>query len=156
MPKLHHVKANRDYPEIGVKKGEMYYHWSFRYGGKRKSKNRPKPSQMTNSPFLSEAYSINEDIEALEAKNFESMEDLVTFCDEIIERANELSSQCQDSLDNLPDSLRDSSPTGEMLQTRVDNVENFVSEMESARDNLDEEDIEAAIEEIQGVCLEAE
>ena len=53
MPKVHHVKAAKDYPEIGVQKGEMYYHWTFKNqrgpGTKVKSKTRPRASQLTRS-----------------------------------------------------------------------------------------------------------
>ncbi len=30
MPRVHHLKARKDYPDIGVTKGEMYYKWSIK------------------------------------------------------------------------------------------------------------------------------
>ena len=63
MPRVHHVKAAKDYPDHGIKKGEMYFHWKFRYGGKHRSKVRPRSSQLTQSDFLSQMYGIQEEIE---------------------------------------------------------------------------------------------
>jgi len=51
MPRVSSQKAAKDYPEIGVKKGETYYKWKFRYGGARKSKTHPRPSQLTQSKY---------------------------------------------------------------------------------------------------------
>ena len=43
MPRVHHVKsARKDNPV--AKKGESYYWWKFRYGGKRYSKT-PRPGR---------------------------------------------------------------------------------------------------------------
>jgi len=68
MPKVHCVKAARkDYPECGIKKGDTYYWWKFRFGGKHESKTYPKQSQLTQSEFLSQVYALNERLEDLDA-----------------------------------------------------------------------------------------
>ena len=48
MPRVHERRAGKDYPEHGIKKGDTYYAWSFYRQKERKSKTRPKPSQLTN------------------------------------------------------------------------------------------------------------
>lgn len=61
MPQVHVVKsARKDYPECGIKKGDAYYWWSFRYGGQRKSKEYPRQSQLTSNNALSCAYEAQE------------------------------------------------------------------------------------------------
>ena len=39
--------------------------------------------------------------------------------------------QCQDSLDNMPDHLRDTSPTGELLNERIETLEGAISDLEN-------------------------
>ncbi len=34
-------KAQKDYPEFGIKKGDSYWHWAFAFGPKYKSKTQP-------------------------------------------------------------------------------------------------------------------
>ncbi len=51
MPRVTHVKkARKDNPVC--KAGESYYWWKFRYGGKRYSLTRPRPSQLTQSAYF--------------------------------------------------------------------------------------------------------
>jgi len=67
MPRVHHVKkARKDNP--AAKKGEPYYWWKFRYGGKRFSATRPRPSQLTQSKWamVLEAQEAVEDAESLD------------------------------------------------------------------------------------------
>src|SRR5215813_2956291 len=80
MPKVHELKAAKDYPDIDVKKGETYYKWSIklqRGGIVRKSKTYPRPSQLTVSDFWVAYYSAREAFEdALAgADSFASLED---------------------------------------------------------------------------------
>lgn len=49
MPRVKSQKANKDYPDQGIAKGDTYYKWSFRYGGTHKSLTYPRPSQLTQS-----------------------------------------------------------------------------------------------------------
>jgi hypothetical protein len=49
MTKAHYVKAAKDYPEIGVKKGEMYYWWKHFRGPRRMSKEPPTVAQTAGS-----------------------------------------------------------------------------------------------------------
>lgn len=50
MPRVHHVKkARKDNPV--VKAGEPYYWWKFRFGPKRYSTKRPRPSQLTQAKY---------------------------------------------------------------------------------------------------------
>ena len=33
MPRVSTQKAAKDYPDQGIKKGDQYFHWKFRFGG---------------------------------------------------------------------------------------------------------------------------
>lgn len=143
MARLHEVqKAMKDYPKEGIKKGERYYWWQFRNenGRVHRSRTRPQPSQLTNSPFLSEALSIGEELTALTAADV--LEDDFSF-EEYCDRIRELGDQCSDSLSNMPDSLQ-MSPTGELLQQRADDCEQWASDLEAIDlDQPEQEDEES-------------
>lgn len=135
MARVHFVKAARkDYPDAGIKKGESYYWWEFRYGGTHKSKERPKPSQLTQSEFLSQAYALNERIEELSADN---AEDLKSEVEDICSEIRSLGEEQADKISNMPDSLQEG-PTGEMLQNRADACEEWADNLEQVDLDIDE------------------
>ena len=134
MPRVHTQKAGKDYPDIGVKKGDTYYWWKFRYGGKRKSKSYPKPQQLTQSDFLQQVYDINDEIGDLEWS-----EDLQVSIDEIIERVTELRDEQEEKRSNMPEQLQEVG-TGEMLQNRMDSLDEMIDELESVDPDIEEEE----------------
>lgn len=103
------------------KKGDTYYEWTFRYGGMRRSKTPPKQSQLTQSEFLSEFYSIQEEIS--------EMTDLESF-DDIKSRIEQLRDDQEEKRSNMPEQLQDSA-SGEMLQERYDALDEWVSDLDS-------------------------
>jgi len=126
MPRVTHVKkAQKDNPVC--KKGESYYWWKFRYGGKRYSLTRPKASQLTQSAYYGSLYEVEERIAEEACGTAEEMEALR---DEISEEIRNIGQECQDSLDNMPDSLQQG-PTGELLQERIDACDGAADEIES-------------------------
>lgn len=127
--RAHFVKrARKSYPDHGIKKGESYYWWKFRYGGKRFSKTPPKPSQLINSPFLSEVASIEEELGELnpDDMNADDVRDAIENAKGWLE---DLQSETEDKLNNMPESLQQG-PTGELLQGRVDSLGDMISELE--------------------------
>jgi hypothetical protein len=105
MPRVHTQKAGKDYPDIGVKKGETYYWWKFRYGGKRMSKTYPKRQQLTQSAFLGSVYDIEDAISELTA---ETPEDLELAVESIVGDLENLKDETQSNLDNIQDHLQES------------------------------------------------
>lgn len=143
MPRVHHVqKAAKDHPEIGVKKGEPYYHWTFKNqrgpGTQVKSKTYPKPSQLTRSAFKSQWRGFSETIAEMPLDD-----GLYDALQELAGEIRALGEECQSSLDNMPEGLQQGS-TGELLQTRIDNCESWASEIEGLDDpgQFDESEIE--------------
>jgi len=125
MTRAHHVqKAAKDYPEHGIKKGEPYYWWKFRHGGKHFSKSCPRQSQLTQSEFRSSVYSLQEREQPGDQTGLESE------VQDIISELEQLRDDAQDKLDNMPESLQQG-PTGELLQNRIDSVDGAISELES-------------------------
>jgi hypothetical protein len=151
MPRLHFVKkARKDNPV--AKAGESYYWWQHAFSRISYSKERPKPSQMTQSEFMSEYLSMGEDFE--EAVNGAvSMEELDDARRELIERAEQLRDDTEEKLGNMPDSLQEAD-TGQMMQERIDGLDGWISDLEAVdldelgpdEDDLDpEEDMDEAL-----------
>jgi len=154
MPRVHFVKkAQKDYPAWGIKKGDSYYWWKFRHGGMRRSKTRPTRQELTQSPFLTQVYDIEDclmsfTIHVGEKSIEEIREELEEFIEGIVSDINDLQSECEESLDNMPEQLQESSASGQILQERIEMLEDWVSNLESIDIDIDEEDIEAKVEDI--------
>lgn len=132
--------------KVIVKKGETYYWWKFRYGGKTISKTYPKPSQLTQSEFLSTIYDIQDRIS--ECQNCSSPDELLNFVDEIKNDLENLKSETEDKLSNMPEQLQ-YAPTGELLQERIDMLDLAISELDSIDldyEEPDEEELKSELE----------
>lgn len=131
MPRVHHLKARKDYPDIGVVKGEMYYKWSIklqRGGLVRRSKTYPRPSQL-NLGFSGQLGDIVQDIGA--AQDVDDLRSLA-------ETLRELGSEQQEKYDNMPEGLQQGD-TGQLLEERANNCETWADEIEQACDTYDSE-----------------
>lgn len=158
MARAHFVKkARKSIRGTDVKKGDSYWWWKFRFGGKNVSKTKPRRSQLTQSDFYGTIYDIEDEISALTAGDGiqESVEDIVG-------RLRDISSEQIEKKDNMPESLQESS-TGELLQERADACESAADELElidfdvENRDDVqtEEEFWQAKLEEVQSVSIEA-
>lgn len=139
MPRVNFVQcARKDVPNSDIKAGESYYWWKFMKGGKRVSRTRPKPWQLTQSAFLQTLYHIQDDFDHLTADD-----GLESAVENIISQLEDLRDTQQESLDNMPEQLQ-SAPTGELLQERIDNIENAVSELQNIEwlDDVEARDME--------------
>ena len=158
MTRLHHVKkAWKD--NTAVKAGEPYYWWQFAYGRKQYSRTIPKRSQLTQSAFLGGVFDIEDDIGELGADD-----GLVDAIATVVESIRELGEMSQESLDNMPEQLKDA-PSGEVLQERSEGLESWIDEMggvdfsgpdlseveENERDTFAGEYWQAVVDEIQGM-----
>jgi hypothetical protein len=142
MARVHFVKkARKDQKEAGIKKGDSYYWWEFKFAGKHVSKTPPRRSQLTQSSFLSQMY----DIEDVEISGLTITSDFESDVQSIIDSLENLRSECEDKLSNMPEQLQ-SAPTGEMLQNRIDSVQEMIDELEGIDKEVDEEDIKSNVE----------
>lgn len=93
MARVHTVKkARKDYPQFGIKKGDAYYWWAFRFGPTIKSKTYPKRSQLTQSSFLSQLYDLQDRQQSMPYEDLADG-DLDDFASEV----ETLRDECQDS-----------------------------------------------------------
>lgn len=162
MPRVTFVKkAQKDQPQCGVKRGESYFWWKFRFGGKRCGKTRPLASQLTQSDFWQQAYGIQED---MAASSFDNADDLKAAVDDWSRQIRDLGQECLDKKDNMPYGLQESD-TGYLLDERANACEAWADEIEGIElpdpndypTEDDEADFEQAMEdaltEIQNVEL---
>lgn len=157
MTRAHFVKkAQKDYPEFGIKKGDSYWHWAFAFGPKYKSKTQPTRSQLTRSNFLSTLYSIEDGISNA-FKECTTSDDLESSMEQLISDIEELRDETQNSLDNMPSQLQDAD-SGQLLQERIEALESWISDLQSIdlsiEDDLSDEEkanrVQEIIEEIEG------
>lgn len=134
VARVHHVlKARKDYPEHGIKKGEPYYWWKPNFGRKHFSKTMPKPSQTTSSEFMSTVLGVEESLAEL---NLES--DFKSEIETAVSDLENLRDETQDKLDNMPEGLQQGD-TGQLLQERVDEIDSMINDLEGIDTDIDEE-----------------
>lgn len=137
MARAHFVKAARKaIPESGIKVGDSYYWWKFRYGGKRVSKTPPRRSQLTQSDFLGQLYDIEDELGDLQADDT-----LQSMVEDIAQRLHDLASECEDKRNNMPEQLQDSE-SGTLLQERYDACEAAADELEQIDWERNDDDFE--------------
>lgn len=121
MPRVHHVKkARRDYPEDGIKRGESYFWWKFRYCSKSRSKSRPTPQQLTRSEFWSQVYDFQDELS--DCSDSDTLQD-------IIERIREFADEQEEKRNNMPESLQEVG-SGEILMNRTEALTDWADELE--------------------------
>lgn len=148
MPQIYQVKKTRkdqgncEKCGVAIKKGDPYRYWEFRFGGRHvrcmKPECDPKPSDLTNSPFLSTLASIQET--TFDADN---LEDLESARDDVKGQLEELRDETQGSLDNMPEGLQQGD-TGQLLQERIDALEEAINELDNMDFSSDVEEREEA------------
>jgi hypothetical protein len=142
MTKVHMVKhARKNYPEHGIVKGDTYYWWQFAFRPKQFSKTPPKPAQLTQSAFLQSLYEIQDRIRNLSP---ETVQDLSSELEEIINDIENLRDEQEEKRNNMPEQLQESN-SGELLQERYDGLDSWISELQSI--DLDFEPEEGSSEE---------
>ncbi len=154
MPRVHYVKkARKNHKKDGIKKGESYYWWKFNFRPRITSKTKPKPQQLTRSDYLITLLDISDIISGLNPES--GAEAIAAEIDGIKETVEELKNQCEESLENMPEHLQDTSASGELLAERIEELESYYDELNGidVDEEMDEEALGGAIEELQNVCL---
>lgn len=127
MPKVQHVKARKDYPAHGVKKGDMCYVWSLKTGPTSSRDYRqltpPKRAQLTTSDYLGQLYSLFDDSAPTSPDDIR----------QLAESLRELGQEQQGKFDNMPEGLQQGD-TGQMIEERANNCESSADELDSLAD----------------------
>jgi hypothetical protein len=134
MARLTYVKKARKDNAV-CKKGESYYWWQFAFSPKTLSKTKPRRSQLTRSSFLGQLYDIEDDF------SFDG-DDLETSRDELVSTLEGIRDECQDSLDAMPDHLQDTSDSGCTLTERIEQLDEWISNLEAVDLDIDTGDID--------------
>lgn len=132
MPRVTFVKKAQKKNPV-AEKGEPYYWWKFRYGGKRYSKTYPRASQLTQSNYLSTAYSIFEELEDADMTDAEAFADLLR---EKADEIRDLGDEQASNRDAMPESLQDGE-TGQLLEERNYACDNMADELDNAADTVE-------------------
>ena len=141
MARVHYVKkAKKDNPAVA--KGMPYYYMIFRGGAsptrpfgramKRYFASYPTASQRTMNAYKSSIRAISENLEDNDFYR-SSFEDTVS---NIVSQLEEIRDQAQESYDNMPTHLAESSSSGQLLQERIEIAEQNINDIESL--DLDE------------------
>jgi len=137
-------KARRAVPEAGIEIGDSYYWWKFRFGGKHFSKTPPKPSQLTQSNYLSQILAIQE-------RDFDR-DDPESFVEDVKGELESLKDEIEGNLQNMPEGLQQGD-TGQLLQERIDSLDQVITDLESIdmqfEDDISDEEKEDKINDIE-------
>jgi hypothetical protein len=141
MPRVTFVKAaQKDNPVCS--KGESYYWWKFRFGGKHFSLTPPRGSQLTQSAYYGAVRGMCESIEDQFSAGVD-VEGIEGITSDIASQLGELADEARESLENMPEGLQQGD-TGQLLEERADTCESSQSEIEGIdidfQSELDDED----------------
>ena len=137
MAEVHFVKsARKNNPDAGIKKGDSYYWWKFRFGEKHCSKTRPRQSQLTQSDFLGTIYGLQESIEDILLVEATVQDDAIDELRSAADEIRNLGVEQEDKIGNMPESLQESE-TAELLRSRGEACETLADELEMAADDIE-------------------
>ena len=127
-----------------IEPGEKYWKLEIRYQSTkvRAYENPFSRSDTTTSDYLSTIWDIIDTFdERIEGCTLPS--DFESIRDELVSELEDLKDETQDRLDNMPENLQHS-PTGELLQERIDALDYAIDELENVEDfeDADVEDFE--------------
>lgn len=145
LSKIDRTIPQDDKDPVFIAKGESYWWWAFKNGGKYLSKTQPKQSQLTQSNYLGQLYTIQEQMDEIECNDPADIEGLIDGFKSDLEN---LRDETQGSLDNMPEGLQQGD-TGQLLQERIDACENAISEFENIEFDYEEPDESDIIQELK-------
>jgi len=120
------------------KKGDTYYWWQFRHGGKNFSTTRPRPSQLTQSEFYSAVYSLQEEADDWEVNSEDDFNEMLEHCKSQVEEIRDYE---EEKKSNMESEGLENVPSYETVSERYDAMEEMHSELECVEwEDFDEED----------------
>jgi len=125
MARVKQVKAAKDYPKFGIKKGDLHYYTKIKTGPRSSREIRQiepiKPQQLTSSAFKSALLDWEET-----KGSVSSPEDVSGLASTI----REMGEEEQSKLDNMPEGLQQGN-TGELLRERAEACETAADELDT-------------------------
>jgi hypothetical protein len=157
MARVQTLKANKDYPNEGIKRGDTYYKWSLRFsrygkGTTYRSKTYPKASQLTSSAFMQSVYQAQEQLAGIGlSENLDdSPDDIKSEIESVISDLESLRDETDEKFNNMPEGLQQGD-TGQLLEERVENLDSWISDLQALEvperdDGQSDEDFKQALE----------
>ena len=140
MAKIHHRKAQKNYPDNGISKGDMYYYVNIKTGPRSsriiRSLTKPLPEHLTSSPYLQTWYPLTRQLGEFDGDK----DDLQNIHTEF----EGLQEEEQGKFDNMPSGLQ-MGDTGALIEDRiaecqsiVDQIDPYLQEDELSKEQIDE------------------
>lgn len=142
MPKVYHVRAGKDYPALGIARGDMHYLWSFYRQKPRRSKTQPTRSMLTQNDLLLAVYGVFDGDVPAESS------DVQNAIDELESAAQE----ARDKFENLPEGFQQGD-AGQRLESSADAIDTAIQSLETLRSDMEE--AEGALEGLSEAAQEA-
>lgn len=141
-------KARKAIKSAGIAKGQSYYWWKFRFGGKRVSKTPPRRSQLTQSSKKAALFdaedAVVEAIANVRAGRW-GLSDLRDTLEQCAEDVRGVAEEYRDSASNMESAFPNGSPKIDELNERADEVEETANELDQIVQDIDGEDEEAIL-----------
>jgi hypothetical protein len=135
MARVFTAKAAKDYPQHGIKKGEMYYYWTpgFR-GQKQMSKTPPKASQLTTSK-MSGAYAAGEALEeAIDSAS--CVQDVVDALEAAVDEIRSVASEYEDA-SQAETGNGNRVPNADEMEEKAQGLNDWADSIESDKDEVE-------------------
>lgn len=119
------VKAQKDYPQFGISRGQIHYTWSIPRGGtfqKFRSVIKPKESQLYAPGYQQDFAVLKETAAAL--GTIDDAEQIQSLIDDI----TALKEDTEEKLSNMPEQLQDSD-TGQLMSDRIAELDSWIDEL---------------------------
>lgn len=153
MTRLHFVKKSRKaYKASGINKGESYYWWKFNFSSVRRSKSKPRRSQLTRSEYYAKVYSAEESLQDAVAQAENEMHDddgdnesffdegpkqtVMDAIEEIISSLEELKSDMEEKESNLESNFPSSNALV-TIQERLPELDDLLENLGNVKDEID-------------------
>lgn len=156
MAKIVTVKKSRKEHICGgcgkvIPVGSPYQWISFNYGGTKVRCNKCgfKPYETTSNPYFSSVGKIVYDFDK-SLEDLSSLEEAETLRDETVNELESLKEEQEYNMENLPEQFQYTGP-GEIIQERIDALDNAIDSLDSIDFDLEEEKSEDIDEKIDKV-----
>ncbi len=144
MPRVTQRKAQQDYPEQGIKKGDLYYSWAFFRQPLMRSKTAPTREQLTQNETILRVYALQNSA-STQLNGASTLSELEEIVSSLSSEISEIASEEESKLDDMNEGMK-ASQVGSDMQERVDAYNQAASDLDSMDFSAEEdEDEEAAV-----------
>lgn len=143
-----------------IKPGDKYYYYTRRFSRSKRVRgtrythcidDKPRPTDLSSSPMAAVQEAQDDAFKAFEqATDGQEMQDAIEALKTAVQEVHD---QAEESLENMPEPLRETSSSGEILTERANGLNDYLSELDyisvseiEAADDGSDDDLETARE----------